>query len=189
MKKLNVEEHVIGLPVDVNSSFVATNAYRIKCEPTGYNQSYNLCQHIVNAKRTGKLDSMKSCEACSAALSKVECPAIHMMLAEKKAGRVLFYEHFDPAVVNYPEKPMRDTKEISRSWFSKDMLIPTTKIIESNKDNSGVSITTLTRETTVDKSKQPEKLIEKIAPKSIDNIYEMAMMETFQKEKLHNAVP
>lgn len=185
---LNVKEHVVGLPENVTSSFVATNAYRIKCEPTGYNQSYNLCQHIVNAKRTGKLDSMKSCAACSDALSKVECPAIHMMVAEKKAGRVLYYEHFAPSEQRYPEKPVREVSEISRSWFNKDMLIPTTVVVEKAEKQNGIMTISTNEQVTTNPMPQPTKPNTKVAPASLDNIYESAMMDAFRNENTHNAI-
>lgn len=184
MKKINVEEHVVNLPEGVETSLIATNAYRIKCEPTGFNQTYTLCQHIVNAKRKGTLDKMKSCAPCTVALSKVECPAIHMMVAEKKAGRVLYYEHYDPSVVNFPEKPIRETKEIARSWFNKDMLIPTVKVEETEcSQNAIMTINSPIKESTT----QQEKPKVNSTPESIDNIYAAGMKEAFKNESSHNA--
>ncbi|MCU6236739.1 hypothetical protein KWH75_06610 [Morganella morganii] len=107
-----------------------------------------------------------------------------MMLAEKKAGCLLFYEHYDPNVENYPAKPMAKQSEIKRSWFKPEMLIATTEIAESKADiSSGIQTINRTKQ-----KKQPaaKPSVKRNEPVMSSNIYEAAMMDAYKNEELNN---
>lgn len=184
MYVLNVKGSVKNLPENVTNSRCGTNGFRINCDTTGMNQTYTLCQSIVKAKMGGRLDKSIAYQPCSCALDKTECPAIHMMLAEKKAGCLLFYEHYDPNVENYPAKPMAKQSEIKRSWFKPEMLIATTEIAESKADiSSGIQTINRTEQKKQPAAKPPVKSNE---PVMSSNIYEAAMMDAYKNEELNN---
>ena len=191
MYVLNVKESVKDLPDNVTSSRCGTNGFRVNCDTTGMNQTYTLCQSIVKAKMGGRLDKSVAYQPCSCALDKTECPAIHMMLAEKKAGRILFYEHYDPNVENYPAKPMAKQGEIKRSWFKPEMLIATTEVVEPKADvSSGIQTINRTEQKNQTASKPTVKQKPSVAkdePVMSSNIYETAMMDAYKNEETNNA--
>ncbi|CDL81086.1 hypothetical protein [Xenorhabdus szentirmaii] len=106
MYELKVKESVTNLPEGVDKSLCPTNAFRIHCDTTGNLQSYTLCQHIVKAKKEKRLGRAGMFKECTYALDNVACPALLMMLTEYKASRIMFYDHYDPSIENYPDRPM-----------------------------------------------------------------------------------
>ena len=67
------------------------NMHSVECGPTGRCASYTVCQHTVWAYKSNRL---KGFEDCRSAIDARTCPAIKMMLAEKKAGKALYFDSY-----------------------------------------------------------------------------------------------
>ena len=67
------------------------NMHSVECGPTGRCASYTVCQHTVWAYKGNRL---KGFEDCRSAIDARACPAIKMMLEEKKAGKPLYFKSY-----------------------------------------------------------------------------------------------
>lgn len=99
-------------------SMTGDNLYGFKCDCTGRNVCYAICQHTVHAYKDKRL---KGFEDCRAAIDARTCPAIKMMLAEKKAGKALFFESYI-ALVEAREK--REAERVESERLSKRRRTP-----------------------------------------------------------------
>ena len=95
------------LPIKLSMGGI--NTYRFECNGTSRWTAFSVCQHIINAiraKRAG-ITNFQDCRQC---LVDQTCPAFKMMLAERKAGRALFFKrHIDSSAVS--EKPLTVSKK------------------------------------------------------------------------------
>ena len=67
------------------------NMFSFKCPSTGRMCSYAICQHTVYAYKEKRLTGFDDCRE---AIDRRECRAIKMMIAEKKAGKALYFESY-----------------------------------------------------------------------------------------------
>lgn len=76
-------------------SMTGDNLYSFKCDATERHCQYAVCQHTVWAF---KQERLKGFEDCRDAIERRACPAIKMMLAEKKANKAMFFESYEALV-------------------------------------------------------------------------------------------
>lgn len=185
MYQLKVEESITDLPKDATTSKTAYNNFSIKCDTTGFSQSYFMCQNVVLAFKKGKLKPEQH-SACQKAFKCVSCPALHMMVKEAKEGRVLYYRHYEPAVQNYPDKPMAKPKSEKASWYKPEMNIATTEIVEESSALKHSGIQSVIAHPKPAKPAKPKEAVAEKADLSSD-IYKAAMMEAYEREGTQDA--
>jgi len=77
-------------------SMSGDNMHAVECAQTSRCASYAVCQHTVWAYKQSRL---KGFDDCRAAINSRTCPAIKMMLEEKKAGGPIYFESYAESVV------------------------------------------------------------------------------------------
>lgn len=77
-------------------SMSGDNLYSFKCSATKRHCNYAVCQHTVWAYKQSRL---RGFEDCRDAIDKRTCPAIKMMLEERKAGKSLYLESYSALLV------------------------------------------------------------------------------------------
>ncbi|WP_415721658.1 hypothetical protein [Photobacterium ganghwense] len=100
--------------------------HSFSCESTGRIANYVVCQHTVMAFKEKRLgaNSFVDCQGC---IGSSKCLAVRMMIAERKAGRALFYEEYVPKTVEVDVQPV----VISKNWRSTGR--PTNKVKNIDK--------------------------------------------------------
>lgn len=95
------------------------NMHSFDCEPTSRTCCYTVCQHTVWAYKENRL---RGFEDCREAIDKRVCPAIKMMLEEKKAGKSLYFVSYE-ARVKERERLQAERASVERNQWRKDRLI------------------------------------------------------------------
>ena len=106
-------------------SMTGDNMYSFDCEPTDRTCSYTVCQHTVWAFKEGRL---RGFEDCHEAIEKRTCPAIKMMLEERKAGKSLYFCSYE-ARVKERERMMSESAAAERNQWRKDRMIASSKSV------------------------------------------------------------
>ncbi|WP_052704256.1 hypothetical protein [Halomonas sp. S2151] len=159
-------------PRQIPLSMTGDNCYSHSCEPTGRQASYAVCQHTVWAFKEGRL---KGFEDCKAALDKRACPAIRMMLEEKKAGKPLYLESYQALVeARLKRQQERDEKAGENKWRDRVMASTAKQSAEelAAKDQAVVERLTVLDDTVqqrIAKSRQSRK--PKAEPQTGDNMF------------------
>lgn len=104
-------------------SMTGDNLYSFRCDPTDRICNYTVCQHTVWAY---KKSTLKGFADCKQAIDKRECPAIKMMLAEREAGKSLYFESY-AALVKEREKRIEAQKNVERDEWRKSRIIATNR--------------------------------------------------------------
>lgn len=109
MGQLVITEEAKANVIPLAHSKSGKNCHYLKCEGTGRHASYVVCQHTVLAFKEKRLPptSFADCQSC---IGSSNCMAVRMMIAERKAGRALFFKEYkEPVVV---EKPLLLKKQV-----------------------------------------------------------------------------
>lgn len=100
-------------------SMTGDNLYSLQCDETGRCASYTVCQHTVWAFKEERL---KGFEDCREAITKRSCPAIKMMLAEKKAGKPLFFESYAALVAAREKRSLEQASRAGENGWRKSVI-------------------------------------------------------------------
>ena len=111
-------------------SMSGDNLYSFRCDEADRHCQYAVCQHTVWAYKQGRL---KGFEDCRDAIERRACPAIKMMLAEKKAGKALYFESYEALVKEREERINRMLEEAKRSQRQRKSILESSRTAENEE--------------------------------------------------------
>lgn len=77
----------------ISKSSSGHNSFYFECKACNRHTSYSCCQHIIKAIRE-KRAGVTNFQDCRNSLLEQTCPAFKMIIAERKAGRALFFKPY-----------------------------------------------------------------------------------------------
>lgn len=100
-------------------SMTGDNLYSFRCESTNRVCNYTVCQHTVWAF---KEDRLKGFNDCREAINKRSCPAIKMMLAEKREGKALYFESYAALVAAREKRSLEQASRAGENTWRKSVI-------------------------------------------------------------------
>ncbi|PSU05411.1 hypothetical protein C9I92_21730 [Photobacterium ganghwense] len=148
MGQLVISKEAKEKVIPLSKSRSGCNMHSFSCESTGRIANYVVCQHTVLAFKDKRLgaNSFVDCQGC---IGSSKCLAVRMMIAERKAGRALFYEEYVPKTVEVDVQPV----VVSKSWRSIGR--QTNKVSSANKVNKANNTNKASKPNTLHKDDKP----------------------------------